>query len=37
VIADYGETIDISRDDLEALFKELLGRVQRQSLTNAME
>lgn len=29
VLADYGETIDISRDDLEALFQELLGRAQR--------
>ncbi|HYP64542.1 MAG TPA: HPP family protein, partial [Acidocella sp.] len=29
VLADYGETIDISRDDLEALFRELLGRAQR--------
>ncbi|WP_297369643.1 HPP family protein [Acidocella sp.] len=28
VLADYGETVDISRDDLEALFQELLGRVQ---------
>lgn len=37
VLADYGETIDISRDDLEALFQELLGRVQRRSLTNATE
>jgi CBS domain-containing membrane protein len=37
VLADYGETIDISRDDLEALFQELLGRAQRQTLTHAME
>ncbi|HTQ70339.1 MAG TPA: HPP family protein [Acidocella sp.] len=29
VLADYGDTIDISRDDLEALFQELLGRAQR--------
>ncbi|WP_298281204.1 HPP family protein [Acidocella sp.] len=28
VLADYGEMVDISRDDLEALFQELLGRVQ---------
>ncbi len=28
VLADYGDTIDISRDDLEALFQELLGRAQ---------
>lgn len=28
VLADYGETIDIGRDDLAALFKELLGRAQ---------
>ncbi|SHF59479.1 HPP family protein [Acidocella aminolytica] len=29
VLADYGENIDISRDDLEALFRELVGRTQR--------
>ncbi len=28
VLTDYGETIDISRGDLEALFQELLGRAQ---------
>jgi CBS domain-containing membrane protein len=32
VLADYGETIDISRDDLEALFQELLGRAQRRGM-----
>ncbi|HTQ71083.1 MAG TPA: HPP family protein [Acidocella sp.] len=32
VLADYGEGVDISRDDLEALFQELLGRAQRQSM-----
>lgn len=31
VLADYGETIDISRDDLKALFQELLGRAQYKS------
>lgn len=31
VLADYGEAVDISREDLEALFQELLGRVQRRS------
>jgi CBS domain-containing membrane protein len=37
VLADYGETIDISRDDLEVLFQELLGRAQRHTLTGAVE
>jgi CBS domain-containing membrane protein len=37
VLADYGETIDINRDDLAALFQELLGRVRRQSMTHATE
>ncbi len=37
VLTDYGETVDISRDDLEALFQELLGRAQRQSSTYAVE
>ncbi len=30
VLADYGEVVDISRDDLEMLFRDLLGRMQRQ-------
>ncbi len=37
VLTDYGEAVDISRDDLEALFKELLWRTQRQARTHAME
>jgi CBS domain-containing membrane protein len=28
VIADYGEALDISRDDLEVLFRELVARMQ---------
>jgi CBS domain-containing membrane protein len=30
VLADYGDALDISRDDLGALFLELVGRAQRQ-------
>ncbi len=37
VLTDYGETIDISRDDLEVLFQELLGRAQRHELTRATQ
>ena len=32
VLADYGDTVDISHDDLEALFHELLGRAQGRNL-----
>ena len=31
VLNDYGEALDISRDDLEKLFHELLGRAQRRA------
>jgi CBS domain-containing membrane protein len=31
-LTDYGEALDISRDDLEKLFGELLGRAQRRAL-----
>jgi CBS domain-containing membrane protein len=31
-LTDYGEAIDISRDDLDRLFQELLGRAQRRAL-----
>ena len=37
VLADYGEAVDISRDDLEKLFHELLGRAQRRALTSVLE
>jgi CBS domain-containing membrane protein len=30
-LTDYGEALDISRDDLEKLFRELLGRAQRRA------
>jgi CBS domain-containing membrane protein len=33
VLADYGETLDISRDDLEVLFRELLGRMEQRAAT----
>lgn len=36
VLADYGEAVDISRDDLEALFQELLGRAQRHNKAKAI-
>ena len=34
VLADYGDALDISRDDLEALFQELLGRAQQRLTSN---
>jgi CBS domain-containing membrane protein len=33
VLEDYGEALDISRDDLDALFQELLGRAQQRTET----
>jgi CBS-domain-containing membrane protein len=30
VLADYGDALDISRDDLDVLFQELVGRAQRR-------
>ena len=37
VITDYGEAIDISREDLHRLFDELLGRAQRRALAEALQ
>jgi len=37
VLTDYGEALDISRDDLHKLFHELLGRAQRRAITELFE
>jgi CBS domain-containing membrane protein len=37
VLTDYGEALDISRDDLHKLFRELLGRAQRRALFRMFE
>jgi CBS domain-containing membrane protein len=36
-LTDYGEALDISRDDLEKLFGELLGRAQRRALETSTQ
>ncbi|MDB5683318.1 MAG: hypothetical protein JWM75_1016 [Sphingomonas bacterium] len=36
VLADYGETLDISREDLEVLYRELLGRAENKRHGPAM-
>lgn len=36
VMTDYGEAIDISREDLHRLFDELLGRAQRRALAEML-
>jgi CBS domain-containing membrane protein len=37
VMTDYGEAIDISRQDLHRLFDELLGRAQRRALAETLQ
>lgn len=37
VLTDYGEALDISRDDLHKLFQELLGRAQRRAVAEIFE
>lgn len=37
VMTDYGEAIDISREDLHKLFDELLGRAQRRALAETLQ
>jgi CBS domain-containing membrane protein len=36
-LTDYGEALDISRDDLDRLFQELLGRAQRRASRSAFD
>jgi CBS domain-containing membrane protein len=36
ILTDYGEAIDISREDLHILFDELLGRAQRRALAEIL-
>ena len=36
-LTDYGEALDISRDDLHKLFHELLGRAQRRAIAELFE